>query len=94
MRDVEIVVDPEEVLLDVRVPRHRERIVTEELAEDLLLRRHGWSSELWRSIDDRLCATASRLAPNGRKRRRGEHRERRVAGDRLPVAIVSVENRL
>jgi hypothetical protein len=32
----EVVVDPEEVLLDVAVPGHGEALVTEETAEDLL----------------------------------------------------------
>ena len=44
VRDVEVVVDPEEVLLDLGIPGHRERVVTEELAEDLLCRCHGLSS--------------------------------------------------
>jgi hypothetical protein len=41
MRDVQVVVDPEEVLLDLRIPPHREGVVAEELAEDLLCRCHG-----------------------------------------------------
>jgi len=47
VRDVQIVVDPEEVLLDLRVPGDRERLVTQELAEDLLCRCHGAGSS-WR----------------------------------------------
>ena len=41
MRDVQVVVDPEEALLDLGVPVDRERLVTQELAEDLLCRCHG-----------------------------------------------------
>ncbi len=41
MRDVQVVVDPEEVLLGIGRPRHRERRVPQELAEDLLCRCHG-----------------------------------------------------
>ena len=43
MRAVQVVIDPEEALLDLRVPGDRERVVTEELAEDLLCRCHGSS---------------------------------------------------
>ena len=38
--DVEVVVDPEQVPLGVRGPVHRERVVAEELAQDLLRRAH------------------------------------------------------
>ena len=41
VRAVQVVVDPEEVLLDLGIPRHREGLVAEELAEDLLGRRHA-----------------------------------------------------
>jgi len=44
--DVEVVVDPEKVLLDLGIPRHRERVVTEELAEDLLSRCHRLASAM------------------------------------------------
>src|SRR5204862_4577129 len=43
--DVEIVVDPEEILLGFRVPADREGFIPEELAEDLLLSPHGQSSQ-------------------------------------------------
>ena len=38
--DVEVVVDPEQVPLGVRGPGHRERVVAQELAQDLLRRAH------------------------------------------------------
>ena len=41
MRDVQVVVDPEEVLLGLRVPPDRERSVPQELTEDLLPHRHS-----------------------------------------------------
>jgi hypothetical protein len=60
VRDVQVVVDPEEVLLDLGIPGHRERFVTEELAEDLLCRCHALASTVLGRItgvaviDDRL----------------------------------------
>ena len=41
MGDVQVVVDPEEVPLDLRIPLNRKGFVAEELAEDLLCRCHG-----------------------------------------------------
>ncbi len=40
VRDVEVVVDPEQGLLGLRRPGHGERVVAQELAEDLLRRLH------------------------------------------------------
>ncbi len=62
MRDVQVVVDPEEVLLDVAVPGDRERLVAEEPAEDLRCACHGLALQggalgahrVWRVIDHRL----------------------------------------
>ncbi len=41
VRAMEVVVDPEEVLLDLGIPGDGERRIAEELAEDLLCRRHA-----------------------------------------------------
>ena len=41
VRAMQVVVDPEELLLDLGVPGHGERFVAEELPEDLLCHRHG-----------------------------------------------------
>ena len=54
MRTVQVVVDPEEVLLDLGIPGHRERRIPEELAEDLLCHRHGPALQGWHLIDHRL----------------------------------------
>src|SRR5207253_185440 len=41
VRYVEIVVHPEEILLDLGLPADRERLVSQKLAEDLLCHSHG-----------------------------------------------------
>ena len=52
VRAVQVVVDPEEVLLDLGVPRDRERRVPEELAEDLLVCCHGLDLPKRRQVID------------------------------------------
>ena len=61
VRDVEVVVDPEQPLLGVRVPGDGERVVAEELAEDLLRFAHRLTSRP-QGFDDRSCYAGRRGA--------------------------------
>ena len=72
--DVQVVVDPEEALLDLRLPGHRERLVTQELAEDLLCRCHwlilqGVADR--RSISQRVIDHRLRYIAHDGRRARG-----------------------
>ena len=74
VRDVQVVVDPEEVLLDLGVPVDGERVVPEELAEDLLGDGHRGSLQRVASSRPALTRRGSSMIDND------SQRSRRVGG--------------